>query len=464
MRDHARLAAEFLRDEERAHWHDQALWYVREKRDRMAANVPGWEELRETAHAIKRHALANLTRYLEEFEGRARALGAIIHYALDAAEHNGIILDILKQKRVRLVVKSKSMLTEECGLNDHLEANGIEVVETDLAERILQLAKERPSHIVLPAIHIKKEEVGEIFHRRLGTAAGASDPTFLTGAAREHLRAKFLAAEAGISGVNFAVAQTGGIVLCTNEGNADLVTSLPNLYIAAMGIEKIIPKARDLSVFLRLLSRSATGQPISAYTSHLLGPRPEQEMHIVIVDNGRSDILKKERFYEAAFCIRCGACLNTCPVYRRSGGHSYNYIIPGPIGTILAPHRDLKKYRDLPYASSLCGSCTAVCPVKIDIHRQIVLWRNEVVEAGYLGRVKSLALKAVTAAMNRPAAFNVGGAIARTVIRLLPSFLYNNRLSIWGRSRDLPKMPAKSFRAQYKTSLKRKARGEGNGN
>jgi L-lactate dehydrogenase complex protein LldF len=456
MKSHARLAAAFLEQEERAHWHDQALWYVREKRDRMAAALPDWEALRETAHAIKRHALANLARYLEEFERNAKARGAIVHYALDAAEHNRVVLDILKGRNARLVAKSKSMLSEECGLNEFLEGNGIEVVETDLAERIIQLAGERPSHIVLPSIHIRKEEVGDIFHKHLGTGRGESDPTRLTRAARAHLREKFLAAEAGISGVNFAVAETGAVVVCTNEGNADLGNSLPDLYIAVMGVEKVIPKTKDLSVFLRLLSRSATGQPISAYTSHLLGPRPGQEMHIVIVDNGRSEILRRERFHRAAYCIRCGACLNTCPVYRRSGGQSYNFVIPGPIGIILAMHRDLKKYKDMAYASTLCGSCSAVCPVKIDIHRQIVLWRNEVVEAGYLGKAKRAALRTATLGMRSTRLFRAGGWAMRRLLRILPAFVLNSGLTVWGKSRDLPRMPAKSFRAEFRAHSRRR--------
>jgi L-lactate dehydrogenase complex protein LldF len=458
MKGHARQAADFLKDAERARWHDRSLWYVREKRDRMARSVPDWEALRETAHAIKRHALAHLPLYLEEFERNAAARGAVVHYAADAAEHNAIVLGILKSRGASLVVKSKSMLTEECGLNGYLEARGIEVVESDLGERIIQFAGQRPSHIVLPAIHLRKEDVGEIFHRFLGTASAESDPAALTQAARAHLREKFLAAEAGISGVNFAVAETGGIVVCTNEGNADLGNSLPDIYIAVMGMEKVVPRMRDLSVFLRLLSRSATGQPITAYTSHLLGPRPGQEMHIVIVDNGRSEILRSGRFHRALFCIRCGSCLNTCPVYRRSGGHSYSYIIPGPIGTILAPHRNLKKYKDLPYASSLCGSCSAACPVKVDIHRQIVLWRNEVVAAGELGKLKTAALKTATAVMSRARLFSAAGALARKVLRLLPAFLFNNRLTIWGKERDLPEMPAKSFRAQFRKHRKEQRR------
>ena len=246
--------------------------------------------LREAASQIKTHTLARLPDYLEQFADNAVAPGAHVHWARDAAEHNRIVLEILQQHGVRKVVKSKSMLTEECHLNPHLEKHGLEVVDTDLGERIVQFRAEPPSHIVLPAIHIKKEEVGELFHDRLGTAAGATDPKYLTEAARGHLREKFLGAEAGITGVNFAVAETGGFIVCTNEGNADLGVSLPKLHIACVGIEKLVPRMQDLAVFLRLLSRSATGQPITTYTSHFHGPVPGGELHIVLVDNGRSRI------------------------------------------------------------------------------------------------------------------------------------------------------------------------------
>ena len=237
--DHALRAAAFVADEERAHWHDGALWFVRERRDAAVRALPEWEVLRERASQIKSHTIANLARYLEQFEERAGVLGARVHWAVDAAEHNEIVLDILRRHGARRVVKSKSMLTEECQLNPFLERNGIEVVDTDLGERIVQLRGEPPSHIVLPAIHLRKEEVGELFHERLGTVAGLSDPTALTAAARDHLRSFFLAAEAGITGVNFAIAETGGFVVCTNEGNADLGTSLPPLHIACMGMENI---------------------------------------------------------------------------------------------------------------------------------------------------------------------------------------------------------------------------------
>jgi L-lactate dehydrogenase complex protein LldF len=448
MSGHAAKAAEFLKDEERAHWHDQALWFVRDKRDKASKSVPDWETLRETAHKIKKHTLANLPRYLEEFERNARAKGVHVHYAYDADEHNSIVLNILKDHGVTRVVKSKSMLTEECHLNPFLEKNGIEITDTDLGERIVQLLGEPPSHIVLPAIHRKKEEVGELFHKYLHTEKGASDPTYLTRAARAHLREKFLAAQAGISGVNFAIAETGGITIVTNEGNADLGNSLPPLYIACVGIEKLLPRARDLSVFTRLLARSATGQPISSYTSHLTGPRPGQEMHIIIVDNRRSDILKKKKFQKALFCIRCGACLNTCPVYRRSGGYSYGYVIPGPIGIVLALHRGIETYKSLPYASTLCGSCSDICPAKVDLHEQILAWRGEVDASGNLGFVKKNVMRVATIVLGSTLLFTVGGKLGRMALRILPKSLIN-ALTAWGRTRDLPDMPARSFRAQY---------------
>ncbi len=289
-RSHARLADAFVANEQRAHWHDGALWFVRQKRDRMASSLPEWEKLRETAAQIKAHTLAKLPDYLEQFERQATALGAVVHWAADAQEHNQIVLRILQQNNVQRVVKSKSMLTEECHLNPFLEAQGLQVVDTDLGEWIVQLRQESPSHIVLPAIHIKKEEVGETFHEHIGTPAGNADPVFLTRAARGELRQRFIGAQAGITGVNFAIAETGGLVVCTNEGNADLGVSLPPLHIACMGIEKFIPRLNDLSVFTRLLARSATGQPITTYTSHFHGPRAGGQLHIVLVDNGRSDL------------------------------------------------------------------------------------------------------------------------------------------------------------------------------
>ncbi len=272
--DHPTAAAEFLANEERAKWHDTAIWFTRTKRDRASHSVPEWETLREVASRMKLHTMSRLDEYLEQFEANAIRLGAQVHWASDAAEFNQIVTGILERHGARHVVKSKSMLTEECGLNPHLEARGIEITDTDLGEWIVQLRHEHPSHIVTPAIHIRKEEVGQLFHEHLGTAAGATDPPYLVEAARQKLRSKFLEADAGITGVNFAVAETGGFVVCTNEGNADLGVSLPKVHIACMGIEKLIPRAADLGVFLRLLARSATGQPITTYTSHFHGPMP----------------------------------------------------------------------------------------------------------------------------------------------------------------------------------------------
>ncbi|MEO6526428.1 MAG: LUD domain-containing protein, partial [Gemmatimonadaceae bacterium] len=269
--DHAGLAAVFTADVARTEWHDDALWFVREKRDRAAASVPEWEALRERASAIKEHTLTHLDEYLEQFEANALRNGMQVHWARDADEHNRIVHGILSDAGSRRLVKSKSMLTEECGLNPYLESRGIEVIDTDLGERIVQLRGEGPSHIVLPAIHLRKEEVGDTFHEHLGTPAGLSDPIALAGAAREHLREKFLAADATLTGMNFAVAETGGFVVCTNEGNADLGMALAPVHIASVGIEKIIPRADDLPVFLRLLARSATGQAVTAYTSHIHG-------------------------------------------------------------------------------------------------------------------------------------------------------------------------------------------------
>lgn len=326
---HAQLAEQFNADEARTNWHDQTLWWVRQKRDRAANTLPEWEQLRQWASDIKDHTLSNLHAYLLEFEKNALANGVFVHWAKDAEEHNRIIYEILQKAGVNRIVKSKSMLTEECHLNPYLQDKGIDVVDTDLGERIVQFREEAPSHIVLPAIHLKKEDVSNTFHEHLGTEKGNNDPQYLTHAARLHLREKFIQSDIAITGVNFAIAETGGIVVCTNEGNADMGAHAARIHIACMGFEKIIPKAEHLGVFTRLLARSATGQPITTYTSHFHRPAPGKEMHIVLVDNGRSRQLGREDFRNSLKCIRCAACFNTCPVYRRSGGHSYHTAVAG---------------------------------------------------------------------------------------------------------------------------------------
>lgn len=446
--NHSEAATAFNADAARTGWHDETLWLVRQKRDAAGASVPGWEALREQASQIKAHTLSNLDVYLEQFEAQAAAHGIHVHWARDAAEHNEIVHGILERHGVRRLVKSKSMLTEECRLNPYLEERGLEVVDTDLGERIVQLAEEPPSHIVMPAIHKKKEEVGRLFHERLGSDEGATDAHYLTGVARQHLRQQFLGAEAAITGVNFAVAETGGFVVCTNEGNADLGTHLAPVHIACMGIEKLIPKAEHLGVFLRLLARSATGQPITVYTSHYHRPRPGAELHVVLLDNGRSERLGKPAFREALKCIRCGACMNTCPIYRRSGGHSYGWTVPGPIGSILAPDVDLEEYSSLPFASTLCGSCSDVCPVKIDIHEQLYAWRQVVTER-HPDRVKQAAMKTAGRVFERSWRYRLVGRIVRWLLRHLPHGVVHNRLNAWGRERDLPAAPKQSFRDWY---------------
>lgn len=457
---HAEDAAQFVANRERAHWHDQALWFVRQKRDRMAQSLPEWETLRQLASEIKAYTVSHLAELLEEFERNATRLGVHVHWARNAAEHNEIVLSILQRHGVKKVAKSKSMLTEECHLNPFLNRHGIDVVDTDLGEWIVQLRNEPPSHIVLPAIHIKREEVGEVFHEKIGTEKGASDPTYLTRAARGKLRETFMTADAGITGVNFAIAETGGFVVCTNEGNADLGASLPKLHIACMGIEKLIPRAEHLGVFLRLLARSATGQPITTYSSHFHGPAPGGELHVVLVDNGRSDILGSDEFRRSLSCIRCGACMNTCPVYRRSGGYSYRSTVPGPIGSILAPSRDAKTYYSLPHACSLCGSCDDVCPVKIDIHHQLLTWRKEIAVRGYLPWTKRWGMALMSQVLRRPWLYRLSGAVGRMALRWLPRPLLYNRLNPWGKQRELPPAPRQSFRQLYRQRQAKGARRE----
>ncbi|EMB13083.1 lactate utilization protein B [Rhodopirellula europaea] len=448
--DHPNAAREFVTNEPRSHWHDDSLWFVRSKRDKQAQSIPEWEYLREQASTIKTHTIAKLPEYLQQFEANATRLGAVVHWAADAEEHNRIVLDLLRRNDTLRIVKSKSMLTEECGLNEYLIESGIEVVDTDLGERIVQLRGETPSHIVLPAIHIKKEEVGDTFHEHLGTRAGESDPQVLTEAARGHLRGKFLSGEVGITGVNFAIADTGGLVVCTNEGNADLGVSLPRIHIACMGIEKLVPRFQDLSVFTRLLARSATGQPITSYTSHFHGPRDENsELHIVLVDNGRSKIRDSKTFRDSLHCIRCGACMNTCPVYRRSGGHSYRATVPGPIGSVLGPAKNAKAHKSLPFACSLCGSCTDVCPVKIPLHHQLLAWRKVLVGKRLVAWNKRMAMKAASFLFRNPPLFAAAGYLGRVALKVLPKSLAHNRFNTWAKDRDLPEPPKKSFHEWY---------------
>jgi L-lactate dehydrogenase complex protein LldF len=427
--DHAQAAAAFTADTARTDWHDGALWWMRQRRDAAVATVPDWEALRAHASAIKEHTLVHLATYLERFERAAQARGITVHWAQDAHEHNAIVHRLLTEAGATRLVKSKSMLTEECHLNPYLIDRGIEVVDTDLGERIVQLREEAPSHIVMPAIHLQTADVGATFHEHLGTPASLVDPVALTRAARADLRARFLAADATLTGANFAIAETGGIVVCTNEGNADLGMALAPLHIASIGIEKLIPRADDLPVFLRLLARSATGQPQTVYTSHIHGPRDGQSVHIVLVDNGRTAQLARADYWRSLKCIRCGACLNTCPVYRRSGGHSYGATIPGPIGSVLSPGVDLTRYATLPFASTLCGSCTAVCPVHVDLDAQLLAWRRDAVHAGQGTSNTRSAARVASQLLQRPGLYRRAVGAARLAQRLLPARVVARLLS-----------------------------------
>jgi L-lactate dehydrogenase complex protein LldF len=342
--DQAEAAARFIAAPEHEKMHDERLWDLRQKRDREMHGIAEWEELRSLASAIKEHTLSHLDQYLEQFEDNARSHGVHVHWARDAAEHNQIVHGILRDHGAKSLIKSKSMLTEECGLRQYMASVGIEVIETDLGERIQQLDNEDPSHVVVPAVHKLRTDVAEVFAKTIGIDPANSDVHYLAEAQREATRPLILAADAGMTGCNFAIAETGTFVVCTNEGNADLSANVPKLHIASIGIEKIIPGLEHLAVFVRLLSRSALGSPVTQYTSHFRGPRDGGEMHIVLVDNGRSERLGLEEFWTSLKCIRCGACMNTCPVYRRSGGLSYGATYSGPIGLIIDPTFNQRKY------------------------------------------------------------------------------------------------------------------------
>ncbi len=447
---HSKAAAKFLKDKKQAAWHDETLWIVREKRDRLSKEIPEWEELRDMACATKLYSNSHLEELLLEFEKNALVNGAQVHWAKDAEEYRSIIYDILSSHGVKHYIKSKSMLAEECELNPFLEEKGIEVVESDLGERILQLMDEKPSHIVMPAIHLKREQVGELFEKEMGTEKGNSDPTYLTHAARKNLRQKFIHAEAAMTGGNFAVASTGEVVVCTNEGNADMGTSQPKLQIAAFGMEKIVPDRRSLAVFTRLLARSATGQPVTTYTSHYRKPREGGEFHIIIVDNGRSKILADSNHVKALNCIRCGACMNTCPVYRRTGGYSYTYFIPGPIGINLGMLKDASLYSDNVSACSLCYSCSNVCPAKVDLAEQIYLWRQDLNKLGKADAMKKMMSGGMKFMMERPSLFNFGMAVAPFGMGMLKALGLT-----WGAGRDYPDFAKDNFNKQEKKNRRK---------
>jgi L-lactate dehydrogenase complex protein LldF len=368
----------------------RALGHVRAgfiaKRAKAAAEIPEFDQLRDTARDIKNHTLAHLDLYLEAYEDRVRSAGGEVHYAETAESARDIILGICQKVGAKTVTKGKSMIAEEIGLNDHLEANGIAPVETDLGEYIIQLRHESPSHIIAPAVHLNKDQVEESFrkaHTSLPADRDLSEPTTLLNEARGMLREKFLAADVGVTGANFLVAETGTSVIVTNEGNGDLTQILPRIHIVIASIEKITPTLNDVSQILRVLSRSATGQDISVYTTFSTGPRrpgdPDgpEEYHVVILDNGRTEMLGSE-FQDALRCIRCGACMNHCPIYQSIGGHAYGWVYPGPIGAVLDPQLiGVDKAGNLPNASTFCGRCEEVCPMRIPLPNMMRHWREK---------------------------------------------------------------------------------------
>ncbi len=456
--DHAEAARRFLAAPEHLNFHDERLWDLRTKRDRQMRGLPEWEELRRLASAIKEHTLTHLDAYLEQFEAAATANGVHVHWAKDGAEHNAIVLGILRDHHARTLIKSKSMLTEECGMRHFLTEAGITVTETDLGERIQQLDNEAPSHVVVPSVHKLRSDVSDLFARTLGTQPGNDDPHYLAESQRMTTRPLILEADAGMTGGNFIVAETGAVVTCTNEGNADLSANTPKLHIASVGIEKLVPRTEHLGVFIRLLSRSALGSPITQYTSHFRAPRRGAAMHVVLVDNGRSARLALDEFWTSLKCIRCGACMNTCPVYRRSGGLSYGFTYSGPIGLVIDPTFDKHKFSNLPFASTLNGSCTNVCPVKINLHEQIYAWRKVMVETHEVPFAKKTAMQAAGVVLGNPKLYRAAIATADKALYSLPRFALYTRLNAWGRGRENPQAPGESFHVWWAKNRATKGR------
>jgi L-lactate dehydrogenase complex protein LldF len=451
-----------------------------DRRKEVIKTVDDWEGLRNEARRIKDETLLNLDRYLEQFTGNAEKAGAVIHWARDGREACGIILDLIDAHDATNVVKSKSMATEEIHLNHALEAEGVNPVETDLGEWIIQLANETPSHIVVPAIHKTKGQIADLFVEKTGIEK-TDDVDVLTNTARKVLRSRFAEAEVGISGVNFGVAETGTILILENEGNIRLTTSLPKIHIALMGIEKVIPRFADLDVFLKLLPRSGTGQRLTTYQSLITGTKRERddegpdEVHIILMDNGRSRMLAHPVTRQSLACIRCGACLNACPVYQQIGGHAYGAVYPGPIGAVITPQLiGLKKTKQLPYASSLCGACREVCPVKIDIPALLLHLRAEIVDGESDGisaetQVKKKLGERAAFAMysflwRRPRLYSFGARLSRafqnTIVKngkarsgfsgLVPP------LGAWTQWRDAPAIAPKTFREIWNEELSKR--------
>lgn len=433
------------------------------KRNLLFAELPDGEALRDRARKIKAQTIDNLDVYLEQLEANVVRLGGTVHWARTGKEARAIVLELARKNNVKRVVKAKSMVTEEIELNEALEEAGIEAVETDLGEYIVQLAHEKPSHILAPAVHKSKGDISELFADKLGVA-NLKEAEEMTVVARKRLREMFLTADMGITGANFGIAETGTIVLVENEGNIRLSTSLPRIHVALMGIEKLVPSLDDLAVFLKILARSASGQKMSSYVSFITGPRRSdecdgaEEFHLIILDNGRTRLLADEQMRESLYCLRCGACLNVCPVYQKIGGHAYGSVYSGPIGSIITPaFAGLEKSKDLPFASTLCGACREICPVRIDIPRILLKlrsdWADHNQKNGGPPRLEKLAIKLWAFAMRHPAIYNLafrvpaffqGPLLEDGKIKKLPF-----ALSGWTTNRDFPPLARKSFRSMW---------------
>ncbi|MBV8808861.1 MAG: iron-sulfur cluster-binding protein [Acidobacteriaceae bacterium] len=427
---------------------------IRGKRAKVVNELPDWEELRSAAHEVKEHVLRYLGSYLEQFEQKCKQAGGQVHWARDASEANGIIAGIIKRHGESEVIKVKTMTSDEMSLNDALQAAGITPYETDLADLIIQLGEDAPSHIVVPALHRNRSEVRQIFQEKMHLKDLGDRPEDLTAAAREYLREKFLRVKIGISGANFAIAESGSVVVVESEGNGRMCVSLPRVLITIVGIEKILPRFEDLEIFLQLLPRSATGERMNPYNSIWAGPSGTdgpQEFHVVLLDNGRTNVMADPESSETLDCIRCGACLNACPVYRQTGGHAYGSVYAGPIGAILTPQlQALEHSQSLPYASSLCGACYEVCPVKINIPDILIHLRGEIVKRGDAPLNERIAMKAVGFALSNGRRLSTAQKLARIVQRPfehdgnlqdLPSMLAG-----WTTFRDLAAVPKTSFR------------------
>ncbi|TNH05703.1 LutB/LldF family L-lactate oxidation iron-sulfur protein [Testudinibacter sp. TR-2022] len=428
-------------------------------RQKMVDELGHWEEWREQAKQIREHILQNLDAYLYQLSEKVSQNGGNVYFANTAEDATDYIKKVAQQKQAKKVVKSKSMVTEEIGLNKVLEAEGIQVIESDLGEYILQLAGDKPSHIVVPAIHKDRHQIRKVLQDKLGYQ-GEATPEEMTLFIRGKIRQDFLEADIGISGCNFAVAETGSVCLVTNEGNLRLATTLPKTHIAVMGMDRLAPTFKEVDILITLLARSAVGARLTSYNTWLTGPRlvgetdgPE-DFHLVIVDNGRSKALGGE-FNDILRCIRCGACLNVCPAYRQIGGHSYGSIYPGPIGSVLSPILGgYEDFKDLPYACSLCTACNQVCPVKIPLASLLLKHRSKMVELGITPTLEKLSVKMFTLANNHPTLWkvgmNIGAKLSRKMIKNGKAPINIGAVSEWTKARDLPSSEGESFRNWFK--------------